>query len=130
MDKNRILELAIEELQKQKAGIDAEIDYIRKELNRTGPGLRQAAPTPERMGRKRARTPAERRAQAQRMREYWAAKRLAGKTSHVSAKARTKSDAHKLALSLKMKEVWKKRKAAAAKAAKPTQKRAKEPTQA
>jgi len=122
MDRNRILELAIEQLRKQKAGIDTEIDAIRKELNGARLGGRQAGPTPERTGRKRVRTPSERRAQAQRMREYWAAKRLAGKTSHARAKAKTKSAAQKLALSLKMKEVWKKRKAAAAKAAKANQK--------
>ncbi len=121
MDRNRILELAIEGLQKQKAGIDAEIDAIRGELHRGRSGAGQAGSSSERTGRKRVRTLAERRAQAQRMREYWAAKRLAGKTSHARATAKTKSDAQKLALSLKMKEAWKRRKAAAAKAAKEQQ---------
>ena len=116
MDRNRLLELAVEQLQRQKAGIDAEIDAIRVELNGARLGSRQAGPAPERTGRKRVRTPSERRAQAQRMREYWAAKRRAGKTSPAHSKAKTKSAAQKSALSLKMKEVWKKRKAAAAKA--------------
>ena len=117
MDRNRILELAIEELVKQRDEIDAEIDAIRAELNRTGVGA-QARPAPKPTGRRRSRTPTERRAQAQRMREYWAAKKRATKSSPARTKARTKSAAQKRALSLKMKEVWKKRKAEAAKATK------------
>jgi len=138
MDRNRILALAVEELIKQRAEIDAEIVAIRTELNGTGiEAPKQARSAAEKIGRRRSRTPTERRAQAKRMREYWAAKKLAAKPSTASkmqpaarANAGIKSNAQKLALSLKMKEVWKKRRAAAAKSAKTKQKAAKEPAKA
>jgi hypothetical protein len=133
MDRNRILGLAVEELIKQRAEIDAEIDAIRTELNSAGiEAPKQARAAAKKVGRRRSRTPAERRAQAKRMRLYWAAKKLAAKPSAASkmqsiarANARKKSKAQKLALSLIMREVWKKRRAAAAEAAKAKQKAAK-----
>ena len=123
MDRNRILELAIEALEKQKAGIDEEIVAIQAELKGTGAAIRQTTSPVTRRGR--TRTAAERKAQAQRMREYWAEKRaLAAKsrvamnTSPVSGKGRRKSTAEKKALSLKMKQVWARRRAEGAKKAK------------
>jgi hypothetical protein len=41
MDRNRILELAIEQLQQKKAGIDTELEMIQTELNGAGAVLRQ-----------------------------------------------------------------------------------------
>ena len=119
MDRARLLELAVAELERQKAGIDEEIAAMQAELKGTGATVRQATQAPSgSTGRRRTRTAAERKAQAQRMREYWAARRAkAGKTkakapSTASAKVRTMSDAQKKAISLRMKEAWKKRKAA------------------
>ncbi len=121
MDRNRILELAVKELARQRAEIDAEIEAVRAELKSTGPAVREpisllASGT----RRRRSRTPAERRAQAARMRKYWAQRRAqpakpsAAAPAPASTKGRKKSAAEKKALSLKMREVWKKRKAAAA----------------
>jgi hypothetical protein len=111
------LELALNELQRQRAGIDEEIEAIQVELKGTGATVRQTASIPSAgIRRGRTRTAAERKAQAQRMREYWAKKKgKAAKPAPASAKVRTKTAAQKKALSLKMREVWKKRKAAAAK---------------
>jgi hypothetical protein len=125
MDRNRLLELAVEELERQKAGIDEEIAAVRAELGGKGSTVRTRSVS---AGTRRRRTLAQRRAQAQRMREYWAAKRAqAAKPAAVAkrlsdpvtvAKVRTWTDAKKKALSLRMREVWKKRKEAAAKKAK------------
>jgi hypothetical protein len=121
MDRNRILELAIEELERQRGGIDAEIEMVRAELKSAGSAVRKPIPIPAAgTPRRRSRTPAERRAQSERMKQYWAAKRAQAARPPVkapappAAKRRPKSDAEKKALSLKMKEVWKKRKLAVA----------------
>jgi uncharacterized protein (UPF0335 family) len=117
MDRNRILELAVETLEKQKAGIDAEIETVRAELKGTG-----SAFVP--IGRRRPRSQVERKSQSKRMKQYWAAKRAkAAKPSTMKklppaiVKRRAKSAAEKKALSLKMKQVWEKKKAEAAKKA-------------
>jgi hypothetical protein len=128
MDRARLLELAIAELERQKAGIDEDIAAIRAEMN--GP---ESAELPMELapsaGNRKKRTAAERRAQAKRMREYWAARRAqavkpaasAPKTSSAPARTgrvRVWTDAEKKALSLKLKKAWEKRKAASAKKAK------------
>jgi uncharacterized protein (UPF0335 family) len=100
MERKRILELAVEALQQQKAQVEADIQTIQAELKGTGFGVSESKEP-----QARRRSPAERKAQAERMREYWAAKR---------AQAKPRAAAAKKALSLKMKEIWKKRKAAAA----------------
>jgi hypothetical protein len=119
MDRNRILELAVETLEKQKAGIDAEIETIRAELRGRGSGTaRKVKPAAASTRRRRLRTRAERKAHSKRMKKYWAAKRAkmvkvsaAKKSSPASKKRRAKIAAEKKALSLKMKQVWAKRKA-------------------
>jgi len=124
MDRNRVLELALESLNRKRAGIDEEIETLQNELEGTGTAIREMTSPVTRRGRKR--TAAERKAQAQRMRKYWAEKRaLAAKPAAAvkkpfpaSAKVRTMTAAHKKALSLKMKQVWRKRRAAAGKKAK------------
>ena len=125
MERNRILELALEELKRRKAGIDADIEAIRAELEGTGSAVPQTILVPSagtQRGRKR--TPAERKAQAQRMREIWKKRKAAAaakpaapakKPVAVSAQVRTMTDAQKKTISLKMKEAWKKRRAAAEK---------------
>jgi hypothetical protein len=121
MDRQRVLELALNELQRQRAGIDEEIETLRNELKGTEAPIWQMTSAVTRRGRKR--TAAERKAQAQRMRKYWAKKKaqtaklaVAAKTTSAAANTKTRSmtAAHKKALSLKMREIWKKRKAAAA----------------
>jgi hypothetical protein len=88
MDQNRILELAVEALEKQKAGIDAEIETIRAELKEAGSGTaRKVKPATASTRKRRLRT---------------------------QAKRRPKSAAEKKALSLKMKQVWEKRRTEAA----------------
>ena len=117
------MELAIKELERQKAAISVEIETIDSQLK--GSASRAAkkakavsAPT----GRINRKTAAARKAQSLRMKEYWAAKRAKAakskavkKTPPASGKGRPKTEAEKKALSLKMKEVWKKRKAEEAK---------------
>jgi uncharacterized protein (UPF0335 family) len=116
MDRNRIFELAVETLEKQKAGIDAEIETIRAELKASGSRTaRKAGSAVVSIGRRRSRKPAERKSQSQRMKRYWAAKASAAKKSFpASVKRRAKSAAEKRALSLKMKQVWEKRRVEAA----------------
>jgi hypothetical protein len=120
MERNRVLELALEELKRRKAGIDADIEAIQAELTETGSPVPQtilvpSAGTPSR----RQRTPAERKAQAQRMKKYWAAKRAQADKpaapamtapAAASTKTRSLTAARKKALSLAMKKAWKKRK--------------------
>jgi hypothetical protein len=114
MDRNRILELALEGLYRQKAGIDADIEEIQAELTGTGSAVPQTMLVPSAGTPKgRQRTPAERKAQAQRMREIWKKRKAAAAAA--STKTRSMTAARKKALSLAMREVWKKRKAAAKK---------------
>ncbi len=120
MEQKRVLELALESLNRKKAGIDEEIETLRNELDGTGTAIRQTPSLPSTGTRRgRTRTPAQRKAQAQRMREIWKKRKAAAavKTAPAAASRKTRSmtDARKKALSLKMKAVWKKRKAAAKK---------------
>jgi hypothetical protein len=119
MDRNQLLELALEALQREKEEIKQEIENIQAELG-TGTAGRHTIPVLL-AGTRRKRTPAERKARSHKMKQYWAAKKVQAaisptkaKAPAVSAKVRTKTAAEKKALSLKMKAVWKKRKAAAA----------------
>jgi len=125
MDRQRLLELALQELQRQRAVIEEEIETLRNDLKITGAAVRQmtlSASAGTRRGRPR--TAAERKVQAQRMREIWAARRAAHvavnsaslKTAQ-SASAKVKTAAQRKAIGLAMKEAWKRRKAAAAKKA-------------
>ncbi len=111
----RILELALEALQVQKAKLEAEIEQVRREL-RQGPRANQTGAAPKRAIRRRRRSAAERKAQSERMRAYWANKKQgAGKTvaSASTARARKKagnmSAAARKAVSERMKAYWAKR---------------------
>jgi len=121
MEQRRLLELALQELEHRKAGIDEEIVALQNELKGEGATVRHTTSTPS-VGIRRTRTATEREAQAQRMREYWAKKRAktaktnAKAPSTASTKTRTMTDAQKKAISLRMKEAWKKRRAEANKA--------------
>jgi len=122
MDTNRLVELAIAELERQRARINADIDAIQAELKDTGATtLRVTSSATPTTPKGRKRTAAEKKAQSQKMKEIWAARKAkaAGKSGLVKAtpaastKSRTMSEAQRKALSLKMKEAWRKRKAAA-----------------
>lgn len=118
MDRKRLVELSIEALERKKIEIDEEIDILRTELGSSGKAVRQAAsPVSAAGGRKRrSRTPAERRAQSQRMKQYWAQRNSKAPKAPAAAKkapagkVRVWTDSEKKALGLRMREVWKKRK--------------------
>ena len=76
MDRNRLLELALEELLRRKAAIDVEIETIRAELEGAGSAARERRSIPPAGPGSRRRTPAERKAHSERMKRYWAAKRV------------------------------------------------------
>ena len=116
----RIVELAIEALEARKKIVEAEIQNL-SQLLKSGsplpaiktPGVAAIAP------KRRVRSAAEKAAQSQRMKEYWASKRKAAAPAPAAAKpkANNKKAAARKALSEKMKQIWAKRKAEAAKKA-------------
>jgi hypothetical protein len=84
MDQKYIMQLAVEELQRQKSKIEAEIEMIRAELGQSGSSRsavksQAIAPAAKNAGRRRKRTAAERKAQSEKMRKIWAARRTASK---------------------------------------------------
>ena len=85
MEHKRILELALETLEKRKTQVEAEVEALRAEMRGRGraTSTRKAETAASPSGRRRARTPAERKAQSKRMKAYWAAKKAA-----VTAKAK------------------------------------------
>ncbi len=113
----RIVELAIEALEERKRAVEAEIQNLAQMLKSGAslpavrqPGVVSADP------RRRARTAAEKAAQSQRMKAYWAAKKKGAAAHAPSAKPRaTRKAAARKAMSEKMKLIWAKRKAEAAK---------------
>ncbi len=112
MDRNRLLELAIEGLEKQKTAIDEEIAAIREELGGAG-STRMAKPVAASISGRRRRTPAERRAQSLRMKQYWAKKQQVSKKISLP-KTKTARAAVNKAISDAMKAAWARRKAKAA----------------
>ncbi len=112
----RLLELALEALIHEKAGIELEIAALKSELE--GETVIKLATPPAR--RRGKRTAAERRAQSERMRAYWAAKRNARATEKAPPRPKPgpQSAAARAAVSKRMKAYWKKRKAGATKSAK------------
>ena len=98
MEHKRILELALEALGKQRTQVEAEIEAIRTEMHVGGraTSTRKAESIASPSGRRRTRTPAERKAQSKRMKAYWAEKKAAAATKAKRAtrpnpKGRTKS---------------------------------------
>jgi hypothetical protein len=110
MDQNRILELAIEELEKRKAGIDAEIETIRAELN--GDGISRIT-EPVATIRSRAKTLVRRKAQSDRMKKIWAkrTRQTAAAKKRVSPGLKRDRSAINKSISIAMKAAWAKRKA-------------------
>jgi hypothetical protein len=123
MDRFRVLELALQELNRQRAGINEEIAALRQELN-SAPQTRTLLSSVRKRGRKR--TTAERKAHSLAMKQYWAARKAhakkpaAGSTpiTPASAKVKTKDEARSKAISAAMKKAWAKRRATAAKTSK------------
>ena len=89
MEHNRILELALEALQDRKSQVEAEVEALRGEMRGSGraTSTRKAGPAAGLSGKRRAKTPAERKAQSRRMKAYWAAKKAA-----VAAKAKRQTN--------------------------------------
>ncbi len=123
MERNRVLELALEALQRQRTGIAEEIEAIRAQLNGGGSavqGRRSGAAPKGRMA-----TAAQRRAHSRSMKAYWDRKKapalkpaIAVKPAPaVSAKLQLKNEARKKAISASMKRAWVRRKSAAEKSA-------------
>jgi hypothetical protein len=110
MDRNRLLELAIKELEKQKAAVDAEIEDIRSELRGVG-ATRPTRPVVAVVGGRRRRTPAERKAQSEKMRKIWAARKAAALTNKAPAKPKADKAVVSKSRSEAMKAAWAKRKA-------------------
>ena len=75
MDKNRILELAIETLERQKAEIDAEIEKIRAELKGQTTSVSRKKNSQTMPKKKRSMTAAQRKAHSESMKKYWAQKK-------------------------------------------------------
>jgi hypothetical protein len=123
MDRQRLLELALETLEIKRAEIERSIAEVREFQE----GKRRAsARNPEKTIiveiKRRTRTRAQRKAQSERMTKIWAARKeaprpaVAAKIAPAIPKRRPKTVAEKKALSLKMKQVWAKKKAQAKKA--------------
>ena len=111
MEDKRIVELALEALEKQRMAVDEEINELTAQMKR-GDHIEPAA---VRRSRKSGpQSAAARRAVSVRMKAYWAARRKAQAAKAAPAKPtrKTMSAAAKKAISRKMKLAWAKRKAA------------------
>ncbi len=108
----RILELAIEELTRQKVAIEAEIEIVRGELRQSGSALLAKAPVIARAS-KHVRSATQRKVQSERMKKYWAAKRspVAAAKGLTKSKPKAPKETSK-AISDAMRAYWAKRKAA------------------
>ena len=117
MERKRILELALETLENQRAEVDAAIAEISEMKGgiRRGIVKKSGTPTPV-MAKRRSRTAAERKAQSLRMRRIWAEKKAARakKPSPAGGKRKMRS-AKSQAVSEGMRVYWAKKKAEAAK---------------
>lgn len=78
MDKNRILELAIESLERQKADLDEEIKKIKIQMKGPAAGSARKTKAPAKPKKKKSMTPAQRKARSEQMKKYWAEKKKAG----------------------------------------------------
>jgi hypothetical protein len=96
----RILELAVEALQLQKASVEAEIEAVRGELQGAARVYRAAIVSPA--APKRRRKIAQRKAQSERMKAYWAARKAAA----AKPKFGPRSAAARKAQSERMKAYW------------------------
>lgn len=97
MDRNRLLELALQELNRQRAALDADIEVLRAELKSSGSAPQRAASTARAAGtgKRRQRTAAERKAHSRKMREIWAARKAKAAQSPAAAKLSEKAETQK-----------------------------------
>jgi hypothetical protein len=104
MDQDRILQLAVEALERKRTEIDTEISAIRAQLSKTvSNASRDVKSVATAVEEKRRWTSAARKAQSLRAKKYWAAKRA--KTQEPSAVSK--------AISQAMRASWAKKKAQA-----------------
>ena len=114
MEARRILELASQNLQAQKAALESQISEIRAELAGVAPTAETVTPP---AGNRRKRSAAERRAQSRAMKLYWkrrkaeAAEREIRKSRPAASRTGRLSPAARKAISLKMRAYWMRRKA-------------------
>jgi hypothetical protein len=114
----RILELAIEELERQKAAINLELEAIRAELGEAA-GAGSAKTVVTGSGGRRGRSATERKAQSERMKKIWAVKRTLKAAGKKSAAPNNKTrKASSKAISEAMRAYWAKKKAGKAAKAK------------
>ncbi len=98
MEHKRIVELALEALEKRKMQVEAEVEVLHAEMRVSGRATLKRKPKPisKPPGKRRAKTAAEKRAQSKRMKAYWAAKKAAvaanrKKPTQSGSKGRSKS---------------------------------------
>jgi len=75
MDKNRILELAVESLERQKAELDEEIENIKAQIKGLAAGSTVKRKSAAKSKKKQSMTPAQRKVRSERMKKYWAEKK-------------------------------------------------------
>jgi hypothetical protein len=113
MDLKRLLELAVEALEAQKAVVETEIEAIRAELKdaETPSGAGSFSTAVAGRGRRNS---AMREAQSERMRKIWAARKASAAKKSTQPKAKPNRSAVSKAISAAMKAAWARRKAKAA----------------
>ena len=112
MEHKKLLELALETLEKQRADIEHAIAEIHEFQNGKKRVFARKPGRPVLVAvKRRSKTLAERKALSRKLKLIWAEKRLQVAKS-ARAKGRPKTAAEKKALSLKMKAVWARRREA------------------
>jgi TPP-dependent indolepyruvate ferredoxin oxidoreductase alpha subunit len=113
MDQKRLMELAVKQLEKQKAAVYAEIGAIRAELRGTR-AMRTAIPASTTIIARRRRTPAERNAHSDLMQKIWAARKTREAKNAIPQKSNDERAAINKAISAAMKAARARRKVKAA----------------
>jgi hypothetical protein len=98
MDTKRLLELAIETLRAQQHKIEDEIQALTKGAKATLAVLQSKQPQPIIVKKRRKRSAAARKAQADKMRAYWAKRKAEGAKKTRKPRKTTKAKAAKAAL--------------------------------
>jgi len=96
MDRNRLLSLAMEALERQKTAIDVQIENVRAELDGIGTIVEAKAKPARKPRKRRSRTLAERRAQSLKMKAVWAKRKAAQRAIKSAAEAKKTASLRKL----------------------------------